>query len=372
MKKNSNYKIICNGSNLNNFINICKNENLEIYNIEKNEINKMTFEISEKNFIKLKKVDIKNYSLEVYEKGGVVGFKNLFLRRVGVLVGLLLSIVLIFLTNNRLVNIQINGLSSVSKNDICDTLSENNVKLMSKTNFNTSNIENILTETYNFSLVSAITKGNTLIINIKEELDEIQDEFIDIVSDYNMVIKDIEVYSGTANVNVGDIVYAGDVLVYSYIIQNDQTVGIKPSAKIEAEVFYVDNYNFKNQEKKLERTGNKKICFENISMGKFFISNRSNEIDFEKYEIEEKTNLVSKYFLPITITQKVAYELSEVQITHNFDDEKNGIINSLKSSVYAMKDERTSVIDEDEIITQIDGGYLVSYYLKCSLQLKYN
>ena len=72
--------------------------------------------------------------------------------------------------------ININGLECVSEEAVLKTLKESGINYMSKLTADTEFIEEILTENYNFSMVSAIKKGNAVIINIKEELKNIEDE----------------------------------------------------------------------------------------------------------------------------------------------------------------------------------------------------
>ena len=76
--------------------------------------------------------------------------------------------------------------------------------------------------------------------------------------------------------------------------------------------------------------------------------------------------------MPIKIVRQVAYELKPIELKHNFDEEKDEIIKYLKNNVYTMKDNRCDILEENFSVTQIDEGYILSYYLKCSLQLKYN
>ena len=79
-----------------------------------------------------------------------------------------------------------------------------------------------------------------------------------------------------------------------------------------------------------------------------------------------------KNFLPIQICKKIAYELTEVEVENNFDKEKDLIIKNLKDNVYLLKNEKSNIVEEDVIIIPVDGGYIVSYYILCSLELEYN
>jgi hypothetical protein len=187
-----------------------------------------------------------------------------------------------------------------------------------------------------------------------------------------MIVKSIDVFAGTSNVDVGDIVRKNDVLVYPYIQQGDKKVFVKPSVKIVADVFYVDKFDLKNTEIKLVRTGKYVIADEKTYIGKYNIISKSVNVDFANFELEQRNLNVSSYILPIRIDRQIAYELDTVEISHDFEDEKDDIVNLLKDNVYNMRDVNSDIIEEDCIVTQIDEGYVVTYYLKCSLQLEYN
>jgi similar to stage IV sporulation protein len=250
----SNYKLMCSGANLNNFINQCRNKNIEMLNVEKIERG-ITFEVSPVDYNLIKKIGCRGCVVQVISLGGIKNIRKKLISRMGLIVGFLLSVLLILFFNNRIMTIDINGLEYVSEEDVLKTLKSGGVKYMAKADVQMAYIEGLLAETYGFSVVSAIMRGNNIIINIKEELKNIEDEYVEIISDYNMIIKGIEVFAGTSNVDVGDIVRKSDVLVYPYIQQGDKKVFVKPSVKIVADVFYVDKFDLKNTEIKLVRTG---------------------------------------------------------------------------------------------------------------------
>ena len=100
--------------------------------------------------------------------------------------------------------------------------------------------------------------------------------------------------------------------------------------------------------------------------------NESVNADFENFELEQRNLNISSYLLPIKINRQIAYELDTIEVSHNFEDEKDDILTLLKDNVYNIRDSNAGVIEEDYIVTKIDDGYVVTYYLKCSLQLEYN
>ena len=112
-----------------------------------------------------------------------------------------------------MLQIHIYGLDRVERSEVVEFLNVKGINVFTLMDFNIQQLEEELANEFNFSLVSIATKGNSLLISIKEELPDMKDSFVPIVADYNMIVKSIDVYAGTPCVNVGEIVYKGDTLV---------------------------------------------------------------------------------------------------------------------------------------------------------------
>jgi len=92
---------------------------------------------------------------------------------------------------------------------------------------------------------------------------------------------------------------------------------------------------------------------------------------YSSYEIVKLEKNISSYFLPINISQTIAFETKEVTKTHNFDDEKENIIENLRKEVYSKVPENFIVDKEDIQISSTNYGNIVTIYLKSSVYLKY-
>lgn len=372
MKSNLNYLIKCTGVNLNKFIEICRKECVEFVNIKRLKFNEIIFELNESSFKIFRKISFDNYQIEILKFGGVNKLKKFVLWRLGLVVGLALSIAFLFITNNMIFNIKILGVDENVSGSVLNTLKDIGVDKYLRKPTNMTQIEDKLSETYNFSLVSAIFKGNALIINIKEEIDNNQENVCNIVAEHNMIINDIEVYSGYTSLKSGDVVYAGDVLVYARTSFDVESREIKPSAKINCSIFFVDKFNFYFDEKRYVRTGKKIILNEKFMIGDKTIIDNQKDNTFEYCEVEEINKKISNYFIPLSVVQEVAYETKEETFSHDFESEKEDIVNSLKCSVHSMNTKGYNIEEENVIITDVSGGKLITYFNKCNLQLRYN
>jgi hypothetical protein len=282
------------------------------------------------------------------------------------------SLILFMLVDNSLLQIHITGLISTNREEVVKYLDKIGVTKFSYMNYDKKAIEDSLAEEFNFSLVSIITKGNSIIISVKEELPSIEDSYIPITADYNMVIKSITVFAGTSKVKKGDIVYKGDVLVEPYVKSGDSIVYVSPCAEIVADVFFSNSYLFKNSEEKFVRTGKKEIIKAQINLGKYMIDEQSKNTEFSEFEIEHMETKLSSLFLPININKIYAYELEKTIITRDFVAEKDGIILSQKEKLYLTIPANILVESEDVDIIEISDGYIINVYLSSVVNLRYS
>ena len=360
------------GLNLTNFVNFCVSQGLNLKNLTKISSQEIEFELSDVDLIKFNKLDKSNWKV----KSVSLGFKNrvlhFLLYRMGLIIGIALSLTFIIFFQNRLLNISVTGLNRIDKSVVIEKLEEYGLKKFDKMDFNKSELENFLTKNLNLSFVSIKTQGNTLIINAKEELEDISNYYQPITADYNIVIKSINVYSGTSVLKAGDIVYAGDILVEPYEIVNGEKIDITPCAEIEGDIYFCKSYVFKAEEERIVKTGNTKVISARYSLGNIKLFDKNYANNFETYETYETETLLTNYFLPIKITKVIAVETKTENITHDFEKEKDEIVSTLKSEVYALVPNNLAVDSEDLQISSTKSGKYVTIYLKSSVYLKYN
>ena len=102
-------------------------------------------------------------------------------------------------------------------------------------------------------------------------------------------------------------------------------------------------------------------------LGKWKMYAKDNQTKFENFETEEASELISNYFLPISIDKVYAYELENVTFERDFKTEKEDIINKLKSDAYNKVPNGVQVDSEEIIITPIKSGYIINVYLTSEL-----
>lgn len=360
----------CKSINLSKFINTCTQNGITIFNLEKGE-RFSTFELSEQDSKKIQKLDLSNFCIEVERQGGTQFFKKFFLTHIGFILGLIVSMIALFCLQDRILQLHITGMSTIAKSDIEKEINTYGINYFSNINFDKAALEKYLIEKFDFSLVSIISKGNSLIVNVKESIRDIEDNYAPITADCNMIIKSIEVYAGTKVVDVGDIVFKGDILVQPYYKSNTDIVYVEPRAKIVADVCFSRSYKFLEKEILQVRSGKQTTLFKGISLGDIPILNLNNINPFKNFEIEDKTRVVANYFLPIVEKVIISFELVEFENVRDFEKEKENIISQLKELVYRQVFEGIQNIKEDIVFTDIAGGKIINFSITGEYVFKY-
>jgi len=196
-------KINISGVNIKRLLkNIIKN-NIEIYNLNFINHKNIEFTINSKKLKNLKPL-LKDYRFSITNYYGFSYLKNFSFLHLGLIVGLVLFFCLIFLNNNYISKIVINGTERIENSSIISYLSEKNIK--SNTFFTKVDVEKLETDLENkfsdISFISVIKKGTNIIINIKEKL--YAEEILtsqDIVAKFDGQIVKIDLKQGTSKVH---------------------------------------------------------------------------------------------------------------------------------------------------------------------------
>ena len=373
MKKNENstkLEIKMQGLNFERFLNNAIQNNIKIENISRKDGN-VLFKIGKEDFNSIKTISNKNVDVEILKTFGLKRFIEFCLKRMGLLIGIVLSLALFFIFNSFILNINIMGNEYISTQLIEEKLSEIGVSKFKTSNFNSAKVEDYLLEQINdISMVSIKKIGTSVIVNVKEKLENTFGEKINLVSQYNMLITKIDVFCGTCNVKVGDIVKKGDILVYAYMEDGSgEIVNCEPLANIEGDVWFTSVIEFKNKTTELKRTGKKFISTNYLINRKSIIENKNN-CGFENFEIEEKEFFISSFLLPLKVKKVIYYELEEITQEHDFLAEQDSILSDCYKNALSKVPKELVVTSEDVEINQVQDGYIVSVYLKSSVSIR--
>lgn len=147
----------------------------------------------------------------------------------------------LFVGSNFVFKIEIEGLENVHKTEVISVLSQNGFSVGKlKNEYDLTSVERVLCLNIDkVSFASAVIKGNTLVVNVDEKIDnsDYVYNYAPIIAPFDCVINFIELYSGTANFTSGQTAKRGDIIVSPFIFYKNLTkLPVPARAKINAYV----------------------------------------------------------------------------------------------------------------------------------------
>ena len=364
------------GLNFDKFLKLLRSENIQIFKLQKLEYNTFTIGVrkqDEKKFLAL--VTKMNYTITTTKQTTMPKALQVLKQNIALGLSIVFISIIFIVSCNMVFKVEVFGLENISRNQVIKVLNENGYNTGKlKVTYKLDSLETILKKNIsNISFASAIIKGNTLIINVNEKIDnsDLIYDFKPIYSPYNMVIKEIKLKSGTAVVHTGDTVKKGDVIVFPYIEGTDGTkLKVEASAEIiaYAEISHTEPYQENHLE--LVRSG-KKIEQTHYSFLGLNLGMRGEKLTFNNYEKEGFTKFNFKnFFLPVKQTKITYYELIEKQVFVPFDKAVQNIIEQNQKMLYnklqVKKIGNTSFVSSSVLI---NNTYFVTTTLKAEVTL---
>lgn len=324
---------------------------------------------------KQKKVEseLSNCGFEIVEKkeyGILTFFKNIFLSY-GLIAGFVCGLIACVILSGYVLKIDIKGLDKISESQVTTILSNENINIFCKKDeIDITSLEKSLSKSIdNISLVSAIIKGNTLVISIKEKVqnDEVEnlDNFKPLLSKFDGQITSIKLVQGTLKVKVGDMVKTGQVLVEPYITDSSNNVrAVKPMAEIEARVWY--SFKTEHADSKIEcrRTGNTQKV-ENLLFLGLNLTSTKNECKYASFEVEVKTICISNNnILPIYKQCITYYEMETIVIEEKFEENKEKIFENTKQKALLYLNKYDIIENEHFNVSEVNGNHFIEYVIE--------
>ena len=300
------------------------------------------------------------------------GFLNFFFNSVisyGLIAGMCLGFAFCFVQASFIRKIEVWGNQNIEDVAVIQVVSKN-IGSGLKSKIDTKKIENEVYASFsNLSFVSVAVVGQTIILNIKEEIvpDEMKGDFKPIYSgDYGR-ITNINLIQGTLAVTVGDIVREGQVLVYPYILNSSGVqMPVKPVAKIEADVWIEEQASHNSYYIESYKTG-KTLTKNEVYLGKLKIYEKEVENRFSSFEVEEESEILDKNnILPFVLKTTTYFETSTRVIEESFDSVKDKIISKARENALQKIEDCDIIKSENFTIKQAGNITNVSYVITIS------
>lgn len=353
------------------FNNISKSIN--IYNIKKEDDGISQFEVGYKDRKKTKQIlEREGYQILSVTNHGILFNIKKILFRYGIVAGLIFCLLFYILQYNFILQIKVLGQPSEIQSLIKEYV-QDNLKSSFKYNIDTKKIENSIKERFDeVSSVSVAIYGQTLLINYNPSTipEQLQGEFDPIISQYDGMITDIELISGTLNVHVGDIVQKGDELVSPYIVDTDEEIRqVTPIAKITMDVWISESVAHYDYRLETRRTG-KKVISSYVKLGELVIYSHEEENNFKEYELESYSRSLTKnLLLPFKLEKMVYYETQTDEIVEPFEEVKEEVIQKAREKTLIFLDKNAIIIDENYVIRDAGNVHNVIYTITTSVTL---
>lgn len=366
----SGYRYTFKGVNTERFLNKMSAD-FELFDIKKDGT-KGQFCISLSKDKKLCK-QMKNFDIQIEQKQGfgILYYLLCLVKRYGIMTALLLSVAFFVVCSNFVFGIKVMGIESISQTEVIQILKQNGFeKINKKSDIDTSKFEKDLSSNLkNISLVSIIIKGNTLVVSIKEKVQnseyENKDNFEPIVSNFDGILTKVQLVQGMLNKKVGDIIKKGDVLVFPYIVDaSGNQRKVEPKAEIYAKVYITQKASFYDVEMIAKRTGKSMIKTDISAFGLKIFSDHK-ECEFALYETESTKKTISNgNIFPITLEKTTFYEIQNERVENDFEQKKQQIMDDLKQKTLKNLQECDIIENERQNVTRIAGKNELEYVLE--------
>ena len=332
------------GFNLDQLINKMQNSNIVCYNIERMEANVMFFSVNFKQYSKVKPL-LKNYEYHI-KYLGIANFKTWLVKNLAIILVIPFALGLMAFSTRFTWAIKIYGAQGELDSSVIEILRENDIAVGKILPENAQQIEQILlNELPNVAQVSCVKRGTSLIINISKKLVYTPESFEPIRAQYNGVVTNFSLISGTMAVNIGDFVSKGDILVYPFTLDKDgNQVSVNPIAEVRAKAYVVGSSKLSASSVELVRTGRQYTTSSIRFLNKNLFSKKVQK-PFDIYETSVYNEYISSV-IPVVMTKVTYYELGEVIVNHDLVAEQAQVEAESKHLAYENLPTNSEILDE--------------------------
>lgn len=335
--------IVIEGFFVERFINICRNNNIVLLDIERQNNTYLKVKILKSDFRDIRHIAKKTKcKVKIEKKSGLPFFVNKYRKRKIFAIAILVIAIFIFTLTKFIWNIEIIGNDKISDEEIMSMVSEYGINRgVLKKNIDTEKISNaIRLERDDISWIGINIKGTNVSINVKEAIEtpEVIDrkEICNVVAKENAIISKIVVHNGTPRVEVGAEVKKGDILVEG--VMEGTHLGdrlVHADANITGVIYFQKERKETFLQNKKTETGNMEIKRE-ICINNFKINLNKRLSNFENYDTiysNHRIKLFSNFYLPIEIKKITNTEIKNELVEYSENELKDKIEKELEEEL---------------------------------------
>lgn len=326
------------GNQIEQFINQLHRRRIALRKPRRTEEGILLFTVSCRDFKRLRQPAFKTGTrVHIRKKRGFFMVMRPFKKRWGLAVGLLLFLGLVLYSSGFIWQVEVVGCKETSATQIAADLQELGLTIGCSRKLDVNTIENrYLTGNDKLTWMSINIRGTTAYVEVREKgiLPEVEDLTVptNIYASRDGVILSIRDYGGTRQVQVGEAVSAGDLLV-----TGDWTdkYGVRHLnhciATVTAETQHEMEFSVPLQEEVRKKTGKKRKKFA-ISLGKLKIPLYfTQKISYNEYDTvcKDYTLKLASFAFPIRFHVISAEEVETVTVTRTAEEAKAAALSQL-------------------------------------------
>ena len=286
--------------------------------------------------------------------------------RIGLIVGSILFVLIIIFSSSVVLDYRVQGNNFVTDAQIIDLLSQNGYNIgRFKAGINVDKIQELIVSHFdNIAFASVILKGNTIVVSIKEEKLQEEQQMLPLYAQFSGVVTKVNLQRGTLLVGVGDVVKKGQKIVEPYEVVNGKTIAVEPKAEVLAtvalkgQVVYDTNNMIKGRVGKVYQT--RSLEFMSLCVPCPPCGDKS-VLDGE-FEVE-KTEEVLPTLLSIKQKRTTYYALGDVSAP-DYERDKDMLERESVYLAYAQIDGNYEIISQNTQTIQVQGVYYITTYLQ--------
>ncbi len=355
----SNFLVKVKGLNSQRTLNTLTQKGIRIKNSERYG-SELFFEVGKKDINKTKECLDKLYlSADINEKKN--GLESIFsLWRFGLVLGIILCVLIYCILSSFILKIEISGVDQNQKKNIIFFLKENDITLgTKKSELDLTEIEDIMMDNFEFSVVSPSIVGTSLVIKVKEELSP--PIYMDLtkktplIASEDALITRIVCGSGTKIVSVGKSVKSGDVLIDCKKMVGEEEYYVQAVGEVYGKIWRQKEIFVPTTKEEYVPTGNvEKVRV--IRFGNY--SGAIKKSTFKNYKCTQTSIRISD-FLPIYVDEITYVEQKIVQRELTSEEEKTFIENA-KNMIFMQNQNLVGeLIGVWTTERKVDGGKLI-------------
>jgi len=338
------------------FINNCINNKIFLWGIKRKGTTLLTVNVNINNFKKIHNIARKTKcKVKINSKKGLPIILHRYRKRKLFIFFMIPIALLILISSTYIWNIEVIGTENIDVQELILQLNQEGIEIgKRKASIDSKNvINNIRLKRNDIAWLSIDMKGTNVIVNIveAEEKPKIinKDENCNIVATQRGLITKITADTGTATVNVGDMVEKGDILIGGYMEgKYTGTRYVHAKGEVKAKVWYTKKETSGLTREISEETGVTENKY-SLKFNNFKINLYKTLPNFENYDTineTKKIKIFSNFYLPIEITKTTFVEKRNKQITYGIQELKELLIEKLEQQFSGEGIDKLNVVNK--------------------------